>query len=322
MLYHDRRRRKSTKIQALARRYFQRLELSRLLYDKFPFSVGYWNKLWHAFSLQRRASIAGKSRKATEMQKIETALWYETMETPVSFQMSNKLYISVIETQGKVSAKANFGYGLLLLAQEKDYGEAKKYIEQGFRLDPGGRAFQVTEDAYFRRAALIKSENAESQMMYALLLLYVRNNPTTAQSYLDEAMILSELEIDSINYQNEEDARKEAIERKIEQEKKEEEEKLRKKRGGRLQPVPKTDEEKEMEESIRKKKKEEKERREKRIKILNQVKRVIDIANTRAQSFNQHAIPFQALWRGHHARCKHGPAVLSKLCRFMILHGR
>ena len=316
MLYHDRRRRKSTKIQALARRYFQRLELSRLLYDKFPFSVGYWNKLWHAFSLQRRASIAGKSRKATEMQKIETALWYETMETPVSYQMSNKLYISVIETQGKVSAKANFGYGLLLLAQEKDYGEAKKYIEQGFRLDPGGRAFQVTEDAYFRRAALIKSENAESQMMYALLLLYVRNNPTTAQSYLDEAMILSELEIDSINYQNEEDARKEAIERKIEQEKKEEEEKLRKKRGGRLQPVPKTDEEKEMEESIRKKKKEEKERREKRIKILNQVKRVIDIANTRAQSFNQHAIPFQALWRGHHARCKHGPAVLSKLCRY------
>ena len=178
----------------------------------------------------------------------------------------------MIETQGKVSAKANFGYGLLLLAQEKDYGEAKKYIEQGFRLDPGGRAFQVTEDAYFRRAAMIKSENPEAQMMYGLLLLYVRNNPTMAQNYLDEAMILSELEIDSINYLTEEDAKKEVMRKQIEKEKREEEERVRKKRGGRLQPIPKTDEEKEMEEEIRKKKKIEKETESVGIKCKNNKK--------------------------------------------------
>ena len=97
---------------------------------------------------------------------------------------------------------------LLLLAEEKNTEEAKKYAATGFRLDPGGCAFQVTEDAYFRRAAMIKSENPEAQMMYGLLLLYVRNNPTMARQYLDEAMILSELEIDSINYLTEEDAKK------------------------------------------------------------------------------------------------------------------
>ena len=149
MLYHERRRRRATQIQALVRRYFKRKDLTNLLFEKFPFSGGYWNKLWHAFSLQRRVSAKGNARKSTDLEKVQAALWFATMETPVSYQISDKLFKSVMDTQGMVNANANFGYGILLLTQEKDFSFAKTYIENGFRLDPGGRAFKVMEDAFF-----------------------------------------------------------------------------------------------------------------------------------------------------------------------------
>ena len=90
-----------------------------MLFEKFPFSCGYWNKLWHAFALQRRVSDKGNARRATDLEKVQAALWFATMETPVSYQISDKLFKSVIDTQGKVNANANFGYGIVLLTQEK-----------------------------------------------------------------------------------------------------------------------------------------------------------------------------------------------------------
>ena len=118
---------------------------------------------------------------------------------------------------------------------------------------------------------------------------------------------MSTLEIEQIKFQIDQDEKKEAMERKLQQEKREEEEQLRKKRGGRLQPIPKTDEEKQHEEEIRKRKLSVKESRKRRTKVLEQVLRVVEVANSRAQEFNHYAVPFQALWRGHVARCKHGP---------------
>ena len=132
MLYHERRRRRATQIQALARRYFKRKDLTNLLFEKFPFSGGYWNKLWHAFALQRRVSAKEMLEESTDLEKVQAALWFATMETPVSYQISDKLFKSVIDTQGKVNANANFGYGILLLTQEKDFSVAKPYIENGF----------------------------------------------------------------------------------------------------------------------------------------------------------------------------------------------
>ena len=70
--------------------------------------------------------------ESTDLEKVQAALWFATMETPVSYQISDKLFKSVMDTQGKVNANANFGYGIVLLTQEKDFSVAKLISKTGF----------------------------------------------------------------------------------------------------------------------------------------------------------------------------------------------
>ena len=153
---------------------------------------------------------------------------------------------------------------------------------------------------------MIRSESAEAQMIYGLLLLYVRNDPTGAQSFLDEAHILSTLEIDQIKFRIDQDEKKEAMERKLQQEKRRRRT-IKKETRWSIAANTKNRRRKTARRRNTKAKVISKESRKRRTKVLEQVLRVVEVANSRAQEFNNYAVPFQALWRGHVARCKHGP---------------
>ena len=277
VLYHESRRKASTRIQSLVRRYFKRIELSAQLNAKFPFSSGDWKKVWVAFTFQRANAEISDRAKVADVTKVKAALWYQTMASPINDELSMKFYRAIQGTQEHSSADFNFGYGIYLIRNQGGMTEARKHIERGFRLDPGGRAFQVTENSFFYRAAAVRSDEIEAQLNYGLILSYIRNDPARAETYLDVVERLCDAEMLSV-------------------------ENLDLMRSADIAAPGK--------DPVQQRKE------EKRAEWRETVLQVVGMARERLGKFHKMVIPFQAMVRGHFARSEHGPAVLFKLSQY------
>ena len=299
--YEETRRIKSTKIQAFVRRAKQRMSLAKYLVEKFPFSSGDWRKLWVAFSLQRKNCELSlrRANHFSDALKVKAALWFQTMSAPIDIKVATAFYSEASASQNRVSADYNFGYGIYLLRSQSSEQEAKRHFEIGFRLDPGGRAFQVTENSYFFRAASVRADEPEAQLNFAILLLYVRNNPTQAEAYLDETERLCKVEVKReeemiadkrFEAEQAEVRIKEMAERKKNQ--------TKKAKGSSEEEIPRV--------VVPQKD-------TKREKWRQDIMSVVYTARQRSQRFHRMVVPFQALVRGHFARGKHSPAVLHKI---------